>query len=142
MMNIGWREFSKYCSVCGVAYGMYGTFRLVAQQNRGFIIRKPGESWFAREGVDHSKKALDNGLVLHAWGELSTPEILQSLVAAVNLGEHPWFCMKCGKRMCDSCGSALKLPPGSDVLRDDFSIIHVPIFPIPYRCSNLLCSGS
>ena len=137
-----WDKLSTSCIICGAPYGKYGEFRLVAQQPRGFTIGEPGKPRIAGKEIPSAEAELEDGTALYAWGELSEPEILKKLVEAVLNREHPWFCMKCGQRVCSECGAPLGQPPGSDIIGDDFQRCHVPIFPIPYKCTNPSCPHS
>jgi len=129
------------CLFCGISGNAVEGLMIVSQQERGILLNVPPRKG-SRKGT-HISIQIPNGhvLMLKYWGEkaLWEPVIIERVMEAALAGRHPWFCQKCGDRVCRTCAEPLIYPVGSDVIHDDGDIRHVPIWPFHVGCNNHKC---
>ena len=66
---------------------------------------------------------------LALFGSIWNEQTINQAIGAVQQGYIPWFCQRCGKvGLCLHCGNLLTSPPGTEILKDDGSTAHVPVF--------------
>lgn len=126
------------CLVCGktlVKAG--GGRRIVAQKFRGvgLVSNKHKKSERIQLYDDNPQ------IFLAVWGDIFSQEILLRAHQNYINNYVSWFCQICGKRVCSTCGSPTQMVPASDLLDNDCSTHHSPIFPCSPGCVNPNCKN-
>lgn len=79
--------------------------------------------WSALNSVMVNEKSLT--CLGTIWNEQTTKRAAE----LVQQGYLPWFCQRCGNvGLCLHCGNPLTSPPGAEILKDDGTTSHVPVF--------------
>lgn len=131
------RPPASTCAVCGRSLATIGGARLLRTLQFGLVRRHvdtpigrlPGPAQIIPLDGQHAQT------LLLAWGLPSMTAALQRASAQVHQGETPWFCQRCGRHLCETCGSPLRRVPGADVLADDGDVLHDPLLPVPVTCT-------
>ena len=138
------RPPASECAVCGRSLAEIGGARLLRTLQSGLVRRHvdapigrlPGPAQVFPLDGDH------RDLNLMVWGLPWTPAARERATAQVHAGTLPWFCQRCAKRLCETCGTPLRRVPGADVLADDGDVLHDPLLPVPVRCPTCQPSPS
>lgn len=132
------------CAACGRDFSVTGGCRLVAQTRKK--VGKAAEP-VAMNGPDVFSLCAalgDGGGYAYIQGEkhFCTPQALERVVQALEKGQTPWFCQRCGLRLCreEGCDAPLNRPVASDYITKDGRILHCAIFPADTGCSNPECN--
>lgn len=131
------RSPASKCALCGRVLDEVGGVRLIRTLSAGLVRRHidgpigplPGPAQVLPLGGDHRQT------MLVVWGLPWPPTACERAIAQAQLGWQPWFCQRCARHVCETCGAPLRRVPGADVLADDGDVLHHPLLPVPVTCT-------
>ncbi len=142
----GEQEFtpSERCIFCNKKLGDVGGRRIIAQGVRGIVLSDTYQGGGNKNYPRQSAELGDgSGRYVVVWGKKSdwTKAVIEKARNEFLNGHRPWFCQVCGGISCRKCSSPINYPVGTDVLYDDGSSGHCPLFPFNPGCSNPQCEN-
>ncbi len=131
---------SHECMFCGRTIEESGGRRIVAKKFLSIGLSDKHISGGHADYPDVSVKIKDNFYV-HFRGskEKWTDELKEYAINEFAAHRHPWYCQKCGSRLCRECGSPSQYLHGCDILYECGATAHSAILPVPPGCINPDC---
>lgn len=128
------------CAMCGKSLSEVRGSRIVAAHFRGIdITTDPDQGYPWAEVKKLTLAGKNDGLILVLGGAGWEDNAVTRAVTQANDGFRPWMCQVCVGKVCDTCGSPMTFPFGTDRLDDDGEVSHVPILPTAPGCINPTC---
>ena len=133
---------AKHCFLCDMPMQVAQGRPIVATKLLGMLLTtscvygQRGKSFYFSSQLNPS-----SNLYLQYWSDTApmTPALLHRARSEFLADRHPWFCHRCAKRSCHTCGEAMGYLMASDVLNDEHKIVHLPIFPTHTGCVSNTC---
>ncbi len=127
----------KTCIFCGETKGQ----KIVAQKIRGMMVTKERNNGIKNHRIEITKGGQTEIYYFSYWGfeDKMSSEIIDRAKQLIQNLKHPWFCQKCGKRICSICGEPINYPVGSDIIFESGCTTHIPIIPADLGCINQKC---
>jgi len=143
-MNNEKRLPATRCVMCEKTIEQVGGMRIVAHIHIGIGL---SNQYKGGGNPDYPYQSFqlneDKTLFLTVWGEEEkwTVTAIENAKKDFQNNLQPWICQVCANRKCHTCGKPINYPVGSDIVKQNGCITHIPIIPSNLGCINKQCKN-